>query len=146
MFLNLMLLIYYLSHLTVTGLLRFAVDVTAICCVPPFSGKVTWDRANPIPATTKYFNNINVCWSHDKIVLLFIAVYSRILIGWEATMNFSYFAGGVSRWQIIIFFFMCSRHQRQIRDLFVMCSRHQSYLSTFKTYRVYVWLEFYCLF
>ena len=24
---------------------------------------------------------------------------------------------------------MCSRHQRQIRDLFVMCSRHQSCLS-----------------
>ena len=24
---------------------------------------------------------------------------------------------------------MCSRHERQIRDLFVMCSRHQSYLS-----------------
>ena len=36
---------------------------------------------------------------------------------------------------IIIVFVMCSRHQRQIRDLFVMCSRHQSYLSTFTTYR-----------
>ena len=32
-------------------------------------------------------------------------------------MNFSYFAGGVSTWQIIIVFVMCSRHQRQIRDL-----------------------------
>ena len=26
---------------------------------------------------------------------------------------------------------MCSRHQRQIRDLFIMWSRHQSYLSLF---------------
>ena len=54
-------IVHYSSHLTVTGLLRFAVDVTAICCAPPFSGTVTWDRANPIPATTKYFNNINEC-------------------------------------------------------------------------------------
>ena len=55
------------------------------------------------------------------MALLFIVVYSRILICWEPTMNFSYFAGGVSTWQIIIVFVMCSRHQRQIRDLFVMC-------------------------
>ena len=34
-------------------------------------------------------------------------------------MNFSYFAGGVSTRQIIIVFVMCSRHQRQIRDLFI---------------------------
>ena len=26
-------------------------------------------------------------------------------------------------------FAMCSRHQRQMRDLFLMCSRYQSYLS-----------------
>ena len=38
---------------------------------------------------------------------------------------------GVSTWQIIIVFVMCSRHHRQIRDLFVMCSRHQSYLPLF---------------
>ena len=69
-------------------------------------------------------------------LLLFIAVYSRILIGWESTMNFSYVAGGVSTWQIIIVFVMCSRHQRQIRDLFVMCSRHQSYLPLFV---MFVW-------
>ena len=30
--------------------------------------------------------------------------------------------------QIRDLFVMCSRHQRQIRDLFVMCSRHQSYI------------------
>ena len=53
--------IYYSSHLKVTGVLSFAVDVTRICCVPPFSGTVTLDSANPIPATTKYFNNINLC-------------------------------------------------------------------------------------
>lgn len=47
----------YSSYLTVTGVLRFAVDVTVICRVPPFSGTFTWDRSNPIPATIKYFNN-----------------------------------------------------------------------------------------
>ena len=53
------------------------------------------------------------------LLLLFIVVYSRILIGWEPTMNFSYFSGGVSTWQIIIVFVMCSRHQSYL-PLFVM--------------------------
>ena len=50
-----------------------------------------------------------------------MGVYSRILIGREPTLNFPYFCGGVSTWQINIVFVMCSRHQRQIRDLFAIC-------------------------
>ena len=68
--------------------------------------------------------------SRPIIVYYYSLQYSRILIGREPTLNFPYFCGGVSTWQINIVFVMCSRHQRQIRDLLVMCSRHQSYLSS----------------
>jgi hypothetical protein len=47
--------------------LRFAVESTAICIAPPFSGALIALSANPIPATEKYCKWIrNDQLPHDR--------------------------------------------------------------------------------